>query len=218
MNKNYLNGLIIEGISGTGKTTILKSILKNERYNSRKVLSTIVYTEHQTQRILEKKEKEKSLTLDDSILLLTDITTHLKKLNNRLIERNWEGISSEESGISYILERFHFTHVCHYPHMNWRDVKPIDLDLSCLGGKLCILTVSEDILSKRLFDRNNTCWINYLKKFGNTKEEIISYFINQQNQYIKLCKISNLPYIIIDTSNKSKESIVDTVFDYWKLL
>lgn len=216
-NKNNMNGLILEGISGSGKTTILKALLKSSAYTDRDALSTIIYTEHQTQRILEKKDKENRLTIDDHINLLWDITNTFKQLNLRLQQREWRGKSEQNAKISYILERFHLTHACHYPYITWNMIKPIDYNLSLLGCKICLFTVNEETLHKRLFERDNNCWMNYLKRYGNTKEEIVHRFISQQNQFISLCKRSALPSMIIDTSNQEAKSIIKQITEFWKI-
>ncbi|WP_058485708.1 hypothetical protein [Defluviitalea phaphyphila] len=215
MINNNMNGLVFEGISGSGKTTILKCLLKNNTYINRKALSTIVYTEHQTQRILEKKDRENILKIEDNLNLLWDIINTLKRLDKRLNERDWNGKSYEESKISYIFERFHLTHVCHYPHITWDMVKPIDTKLSLLGCKICLFTVNEDMLYKRLFRRKESCWLEYLKRYGDTEKEIIKNFMIQQEKFINLCKISSIPSMIIDTSYQEEKYIVDKIIDFW---
>ena len=72
-----MKGLILEGVPGTGKTTLLKSMLRSRRYVDRSFLSTIVLSEHQTQRVLEAKEEEEGLDRHDNVALLESHLAYL---------------------------------------------------------------------------------------------------------------------------------------------
>jgi len=52
--------------------------------------------------------------------------------------------------IPYVFERFHFTHVYHYSHINWDHVETIDRRLGKLNCKLCLLTIDVLILARRI--------------------------------------------------------------------
>ncbi len=215
MNGNWnIKGLIIEGISGTGKTTVLKELLRSNQYLNRKYLSSLVLSEHHTQRVLEKKDHEGTITPDDNINLLMSIVHILKVFSDGLNHRDWISQDYVEHRFIYILERFHFTHVYQYEHMNWELAKPIDNELHNLGAKLCILTVNDIQLRERLFRRKNPCWMKYLKKFGATEEEIVARFMRDQEKILEMSKDSALPTIIVDTSSIDNRSVTKQIMDF----
>ena len=109
-----MKGLILEGVPGTGKTTLLKSILRSPRYVDRSFLSTIVLSEHQTQRVLEAKEEEEGLNRHDNVALLEGHVTYVGG-----ILRGLEGMPRCANG------RTNNRVTYHYPHVDWKDVAHI---------------------------------------------------------------------------------------------
>lgn len=153
-----ISGLILEGICGTGKTTMLQALLRSERFVQRSFHSSIVLSEHQTQRVLERKEMETGLAPEDNIGLLDEHVTYLESVRNRLDHMEWHQNNRTNMRVPYVLERFHFTHVCHYPPMTWEHVQPIDRRLSELNCKLCLLTIPDGLFRERIISSRDSKW------------------------------------------------------------
>ena len=117
--------------------------------------------------------------------------------------------------IPYVFERFHFTHVYHYPHINWNHVETIDHRLGKLNCKLCLLTIDDSILAKRIIHGRDSGWREYLKRYGENDEEIVAYYVKQQNLLRDLCRKSVIETIIIDTTNLSIEETLERMLNFW---
>ena len=216
MNNSWnISGLILEGISGTGKSTVLKALVNSERFVKKTYPSSIILSEHQTQRVLEQKDRETGLTVSDNILLLDQHVSYLEQLNDRLEKMLWCRNNQTNMRIPYILERFHFTHVYHYNHITWKDVKSIDLRLSDINCKSCIFTLNREILEKRIFTGRDAAWNNYIQRYGDTPKQILEYFINQQDELLTLSDKSKLDSKIIDASDLSIDDMLNQVLDFW---
>ena len=216
MDNNWnLSGLLIEGISGTGKTALLESLVRSKRFVEKSYLSSIVLSEHQTQRVLEKKSREEGLDVSDNLRLLDNHTSYLENVNRPLEEMDWCRNNQINMRIPYILERFHLTHVYQYEHMNWHDVSAIDSHLKKLNCKLCLLITGPEELGKRLFTGRDAQWMNYIQRFGRTNNEILEHFIQQQENLIGLSEVSNLETIIIDTGVTDFKATLKETLDFW---
>ncbi|MFC1601889.1 hypothetical protein ACFL34_06015 [Candidatus Sumerlaeota bacterium] len=216
MTENWnTSGLIIEGICGTGKTTLFHALLQCIRFVQKSFLSTIALSEHQTQRVLEHKEREQGLAPADNIALLDQHVTYWESIHTRLEQMPWRQDNRTNMRMLYILERFHFTHVYHYRHMNWRDVQGIDARLAQLNCKLCLLTMSDTMMEQRIITSRDAGWRDYLKQYGETNDEIIEHYIAQQELLRRLCEQSQLDTLIIDTSESSIDTILPQVLDFW---
>lgn len=214
MNWN-VSGLIIEGISGTGKTSVLKSLLKHREFLDKPFISSVVFSEHQTQRVLEYKEKTKGLKPADNIGLLTGIVETLELFNNRLGQTDFLKRKRGNHKLVYLLERFHLTHIYHYDHMGWEMVKGIDKRLNKLNAKMCVLKVKNEIIEDRIITNRKKGWVDYLKRYGKTKEEIVKYYIERQEEVLVMSELSSLPTIVIDTTNSKVEDVVNKIIKFW---
>jgi thymidylate kinase len=212
-----ISGIILEGISGSGKTAVLNALLKSERYTNRNYLSSLILSEHQTQRVLERKDREQGLVKQDNIELLQNHIDYISEINNRLSEMAWCDNKSTAMRFPYFLERFHLTHVVQYSHINWKDVKQFDEKLAILNCRLCILTIDRNSISERILSRQNTGWQEYIRRFGNNEHEITDHFVKQQNDLLELAEKSRLETLTIDTGTKEADETVDTLADFWNI-
>ncbi|MBB6479198.1 hypothetical protein [Spirochaeta isovalerica] len=210
-----VSGLILEGISGTGKTEILRAILQSERYRSRSGFSSYIMSEHQTQRVLEKKDREGGLSVRDNLSLLEEHLENISRLKSRLDAMEWCRKNQTAMRIPYILERFHFTHVYQYDHMSWKDVVPIDGKLLDLNCRAVVLTAERDKLADRILSGRDAMWMNYIKGFGDSDEKIIDHFERQQEELKELAEQSDLDIRFFDTGLNPPEQTAGEILDFW---
>ncbi|HBA85086.1 MAG TPA: hypothetical protein DCZ95_13435 [Verrucomicrobia bacterium] len=217
MSKNWnISGLIVEGICGTGKSTVFRSITRSPQFNQRTAPTLIALTEHHTQRVLEERERNEDLSPSRNGLLLDSHVAYLELLNRRLEEMPWRENGRTNMRVCYLLERFHFTHVYHYPHMRWEHVEPIDERLAQLNCRLCLLTIDESDFEKRIILDRDDGWREYLKRYGQTNAQIAAHYAKQQKLLIDLCKRSRLETTILNTSALSEADVLNHVLEFWK--
>jgi len=209
------SGLILEGICGSGKTVVLRALLRSKRFVERPYLSTIILSEHQTQRVLERKEREEGLTPQDNLSLLDGHVSYLESIHDRLGRMVWCRRGQTGMRLPWILERFHLTHVCHYAHMRWEQVEGIDRRLAGIGGKICLFAISEAEIERRVIRDRDATWKNYIRRFGETDREIVKHYAEQQEAMLELCEKSAMEAIVVDTSSGEVGKTVDRVLDFW---
>ena len=207
--------LIIEGVCGTGKSTLLKALTRSRRFVERPFLSGIVLSEHQTQRVLERKEREDGLVPADNLALLDQHVSYLEALRRRLEPMDWCDRNRTNMRIACVLERFHFTHVYHYPHMQWRNVEGIDRRLAALDCRLCLLTMDDAGMVRRIVRERGQAWRAYLSRYGRTVPEIVEHYRRQQQVLLGLAEQSHLRTMTLDTTDADVEGTVTKIFDFW---
>ena len=209
-NANWnVKGLVLEGVPGTGKTTLLRSILRSQRYVDRSFLSTIVLSEHQTQRVLEAKEKEEGLDRHDNVTLLESHVRYLGGILRGLKGMPWCENGRTNNRVTYLIERFHLTHVYHYAHVEWKDVAHIDSQLADFGCKLCLVIGDPREIVERI-RRDRPGWKEWAGGI-----DAAGHLRAQQDCLLGLRAESVLESMIIDSSTTGLENSLDRVLDFW---
>ena len=214
-----MKGLIFEGVSGSGGQKQQQS----ERFwipipgLEKRVLSSIVLSEHQTMRVLERKQKDGELHLSDHITLLSKIVDCLEHLNSALEQMDWSSRYREAHKVPFLFERFHLSHVFHFNDLKWQDVQEIDRRLERLNASICVLEIDPESMAQRIIAAPKHQWKSYLETIGDTESEVIQYFIHQQEQLVWLSEQTKLPVLRINTSSKPVERIVEEILQFWKL-
>jgi hypothetical protein len=186
MNYLHVNGLIIEGLSCSGKTSVFNEIKK---VHGDKFERTILAISENYSQILYKKEGD---------LLSLNEKDHLKLLNDRVHTINSIGkwgdflgpASQASRGVFILFERFHLNHLNTFPKS---DISDLEKDLQKCNLKTILLTISPEKVYERLL----------LRYKGNSElvnKEMKSYLTDQEN-YISISKQSNIETKIITTDS-----------------
>jgi thymidylate kinase len=215
--------IILEGVAGSGKSSLLKALLAHPTFVNRPGVSSLVLTEHHTQRVLEGLGPRASLRVEDNLGLLHAHVDYLTGVASRLDGMTrWKDAGLENPRFAAIIERFHLTHALNYAHLEWTDVAALDVRLAQVGTKLCLVTASPDELCKRLASRGPD-WGSFLHEPGQRRRltgapsalERDRYFVEQQAALRELAKRSTLERIELDTTDLDPSSAAERLLELW---
>ncbi len=206
-------GLLLEGIPGSGKSTIFAALRSARRVAARDEPSRFFLSEHLTQRVLERAHRSGSLNPADHREHLGRLVGDIRAHRDALADRGFAG--GGKTGILYAMERFHLTHAIYYPHLSWDHVEGIDRDLGELGCRLCLLTADAADLRRRLLRPRWPGWLAYIQGYGSNPGEIVAHYRSQQEEYIALLERSCLPHLIVDTSRLGRDAALRRILDFW---
>ncbi|MEI7512466.1 MAG: hypothetical protein WCK01_03335 [Candidatus Uhrbacteria bacterium] len=166
--------IIFEGIASSGKTTL-------EQMLQEKLSDSMIISEEMTLMLLinnidpQEAVKHLSVVLDE-------------------IE--------EQPARAFIIDRFHLTHA----FRTSVDLSSFDEIEKRIIDKykplIALLQIHEDAISSRIEEASVLRGASWVKGKQGSLEEKIVYYKNQQRELMKLIKQSNLPFVIIETSDK----------------
>lgn len=192
MNYIHTNGIIIEGLSCSGKTSVFNAVKKLHGTSFER--SIIAFSENYSQILYKKDNGTFTLSKNDHRNLLN---SQLDKINKLGEWGDFLGKSTIASrGIFILLERFHINHQVSFPNSN---INKIEDNIIKCNLKTILLTISPDKVYERL-----------LFRFKGDREKVnreIKTYQSQQLKYISLVKQSKIESKIINTDNMDWDSI-----------
>ncbi|TDQ42033.1 hypothetical protein [Aureibacillus halotolerans] len=195
---SHIRGIILEGYSHAGKTSVLKALKLLQAQDESSERSIVVLSEHYSQVLNNVHGEFNCLNRDEHLHVLKDRVTMLKQLNEWATYLGPDA-SKASRGIFFILERFHLNHRVAYPLVASSEIEKIENELLLLGAQCVLLTVSSENIEQRMQSRTPHEWKN------KTREEIrksVDEFTRTQSELHKQSSLSILPTIEINTDNK----------------
>ena len=202
-------GLVLEGIVGSGKTSVIRHLKK---YFYEKDCSSLILTEHLTERPMEPLS---SANPANSVF-------HLDRLMN-VIETLYNTKKSEPknsfSNPYFVFERFHLSHcldIAGFEQFNL--YYSIDTRLNEHGAKLVVLSVPENAIEERCIVSTRRWrdikWGNYLNSIAENDAGAAEYYKIQQKRFFTLCQKSEIPSMVVDTSHSDWEEISFQIVEF----
>lgn len=203
-----IRGVILEGYSNAGKTSVLKAIKQYQANEEEAELSVVILGEHYSQILNNVQGEVISLSRDQHIELLRNRVDMLKKLNDWA---NYLGPWKRKSrGLFFVLERFHLNHRVAFPEHDDTEINDIENQLINLGAKCILLTISKEVVEERIKSRNPSEWLN---KSELEIERACKELVDTQNNLRYEATKSILPTLEINTDKKEWNEYVRLIMD-----
>jgi|GEM_PF-1563017 len=200
MTPPVLQGLILEGVAGTGKSTLLARLREDVRMQqiNRPIL---VMEEDVTLGELVTELADPRLSDEDRCKRLYDL---VPVVSAHARARRW-----------VILERFHLSYFALMP--SWSLVKAADAVLAELGFGLVLLDVPDDQLAQRSFHRPELVaqhWEEGLVDWYGSKGKALAAFqASQANRRNALVK-TRLHYLHLNTADRDWARHTDAIVEF----
>ncbi len=204
--------LLVEGISGIGKSTLIDALLR--RYvadrSPRKLRTLVHLTQAHTYGPLAVDEDRGTLTVEQNL-------AHLDRIAS-LLEWHVRALTAERQPKFFaIIDTLHLTQ-CHRPGVvSFDDVADIDRRLARLGAKLLFVHASPEMLWERgIWARRSDEFVTdyAARKWGHTLEEIHRYFVSEQEAmqaHLGRTRIEHRSLAI----DGGLTTYVDEAYDFW---
>lgn len=189
-----IRGVIIEGLSTAGKTSLFSAIkgLQSQAHNVGK--SMIAISEHYSQVLHSYQGVLRSMDKDEHVQLLNRHVDYLE------LQYNWIGSlghTKPSNGIFYLLERFHLNHRAAFS--NSSDIEVLEKRLLRLNAHCVFLTLSQDAVESRYIESRGDAWKSYVMNNHATVTEACQKFLEDQDQLRMCAKQSLIPTLEINT-------------------
>ena len=146
----YVRGIMLEGLSGVGKTSTLLALKQLQASDENNERSVIVLGEHYCQILSEDNGSFKLMNRDEHIKILKSRLSMIEKLNQYACSLG--NASRRSRGLFVILERFYLNHVVHFDDGESVEMVEISERINRLGIKEVLLISSDE---KHLDKHNN---------------------------------------------------------------
>jgi thymidylate kinase len=142
-----IKGIILEGLSCSGKTSIFRELKKNLATNAESERSLVALGEHYSQA-LQKVNESYVLTQRDEHLKLLE--SRISIIENLFKYANSLGPASIRSrGLFFIFERFHLNHLMSYESYDKDEFVKLENRLLKLNSKCILLEAPVNELEER---------------------------------------------------------------------
>ncbi|MEN9920189.1 MAG: hypothetical protein RL538_82 [Candidatus Parcubacteria bacterium] len=184
--------LILEGVSGSGKTTIYQNLARYAIEHS--IKSEFVSEERTVLKMLD------STVLSDNVVYLLNLLD----------------ITYLDQKDLTVFDRFHFTHTIK-TNAGLDDFKEVEDILLAKETIILFLRVSK----KEMYDRFNkalkyksTKWVNYMRKAGLVStEDLVEYHFARQNYFENLLNSTRLEHSILDVADYNYIDLTYKIID-----
>ena len=185
--------LIIEGVAGAGKTSVLSSLRKSPLLKD-----ALLIHEEVTLGELFSELQDKSIPISQHIQRLQKVMHRLKSAN-----------------VPILLERFHHSYFA--LGIDWSFLQAIDEQLAQLNFKTALLDLDDSAYETRSLkrkERENEGWESgFLRLYGNAEEAVKAFKTSQQLRHQSL-NLSRLQSQVFNTTKMDWERIAQDILKF----
>jgi hypothetical protein len=203
--------LLAEGTSGVGKSTLIDALIRLHIQSSqpRKIRTLVHLAQSHTYGPRAAPEDRGSLTVEENRQHLDRIVATMEWLYASVREhtRPWCFV---------VIDTLYLTHCVRPGVVEWSDVEDYDRRLAALGCKLLFLKAAPATIWERgIKPRAKEQFMQeYARKFGQSEEEIHSYFVREQETLSGLFSRSAMPKLLV-RSDGTADDLLQGVFRFW---
>ncbi len=206
MPVNQFKALLVEGIPGIGKSSLIDALIRQhvDGAEPRKIRTFVHLAQSHTHGPLAKAEDVGTLTVYDN-------QQHIERIVS-IIE--WLHACVQDQTIPkcfVLIDCLHLTHCVRPGVVTWSDVAEFDRRLAALGCKLLFLRVSSEIVWDRsIMARADWSFIRvYAAKFGKTHEELHRYFQSEQGKITSMFEQSVMPKRVMQNDGRLADVLTE---------
>jgi len=196
-----IRGVIIEGLSTTGKSSVFSAIKRLHSQTCNREKTVIAISEHYSQVLHSYQGVRRSMDKEEHIQLLNRHVDYLEQ------QYNWIhslGHTKPSNGVFYLLERFHLNHRAAFT--NSAEIETLEKRLTRLNALCVLLTLSQDAVESRFIESRSEAWKSYVLGNHLTVAEACQEFLENQERLRKCAKQSLIPTLEINTDEADWDS------------
>ncbi len=206
------NALLVEGIPGIGKSTLIDALLRRHVVDApaRNVRTLVHLAQTHTFGPL-------AAPADAGTLTVAGNRAHLERIVG-MMEWLHAGVQHRAHPPCYVLiDTLHLTHCLRPGVLEWSDVAEFDARLAALGCKLLLLRARTEVVRARSVDaRWTTSFVrDYAVRFGGTHDELHAYFLREQDRFTDMFARSAMPKLEL-ANDGAVEDVIDEADGLWR--
>jgi len=199
-----IRGVILEGQSCSGKTSIFNALKSCHILESDAERNIIYLAEHYSQTLNWVNGKFQYLSQEENLRVLSDRISMLEQLNNYADSMGEHFRQSR--GLFFVFERFHLNYAFSHNDITSEDYGKLEQRLIRLNAQVILCTISHENVRQRLMHR-----ATYTNEVV-TQESIEKYIENQQ-RFVNIANKSTVPTMIINTDDLAWERYAKMILD-----
>lgn len=191
-----VSGIVLEGLSTAGKTSVLKEIKRVQAAESESERSVVILGEHYSQQRQVVHGKEVSLSISAHAELLDKRISAIEELNTWAVGLGPHRRTSR--GLFFLFERFHLNHRFSYTDSVY--IENIEKRLCQISCSCAVLVMSPEKIEQRLRYRSNGLLSGI--KLSNAATE----WLRCQERLVECAEQSLVPYMLLNTDEMAWEN------------
>jgi hypothetical protein len=198
-----VSGILLEGVSGAGKTKILEALRAHPAFPTLLQRGRIYHEDETLGDLLSDLKRPDARPLQ----LCRRLHRVLQKLQR----------ASEIDGYGYILERFHLTYYGLFP--DWGLYEAVDRQLNTLNCRIVLLHINPSHIEQRSLDRVDRQDSEWAKEiidyFGSREHALQAMALYQKRRRTTGLSLSTLPYLEIETTLMEWPLYAGQIIRFW---
>ncbi|HEX6747563.1 MAG TPA: hypothetical protein VF092_09770 [Longimicrobium sp.] len=204
--------LLIEGVTGVGKSTVLDHLLRRHVTGApqRKLRTVLHLTQAHTYGPLAPAEDAGTLTREASLAHLERIVAMLE----------WLAATVADEAVPKcfaLVDALHLTHCVRPGVLEWNDVAPFDARLAAAGCRLLLLDASDATIRRRsVADRAETEFIRgyALRRFAPDLAGLERWFIGERDRFREMFARSAMEKRTL-AAELPEEHLAVAAYEFW---